>query len=154
MDSFPTGHNRSTRKGTKEKKHFNLSVFFLSPVLCLFHGVAFLLGKEFFGHDSCILINCRFSICFTNVCVEHGKVRLMWPQEKRTGLEGRSLLYSQVSERESLRAPQGHRGKHEWRQETEVLRAFRSQPLLGFLWERQGRLNNLRLASLINLGRI
>lgn len=137
MDPFPTGSNRSTRKGTKGKKHFNLSAFFLSPVLCLFHGVwlfflAFCLNK-FFGHDSCILINCRFSICFKNVCVEHGKVRLMWPQETRTRL-GRKKCVILTGLREGISAcyagPQGETS--EWKQKTEVLREFRSQPLLGF----------------------
>lgn len=79
----------------------------------------------------------------------------MWPQEKRTRL-GRKKSVILTGLREGISAcyagPQGKTS--EWRQKTEVLREFRSQPLLGFLWERQGWLNNLRLASLINLGRI
>lgn len=94
--------------------------------------LAFCLNK-FFGHDSCILINCRFSICFKNVCVEHGKVRLMWPQETRTRL-GRKKCVILTGLREGISAcyagPQGETS--EWKQKTEVLREFRSQPLLGF----------------------
>lgn len=65
------------------------------------------------------------------------------------------VCYTHTSQRGNLACYAGPQGKtSEWRNKTEVLGEFRPQPLLGFLWERQGRLNNLRLASLINLGRI
>ena len=78
------------------------------------------------------------------ILVGHSMVKLVWPQEEMLTRLGSSLLCSQIPERVSLHARQGHSTQHQVvrREKTEVSR-FKQKVYRGFQGnEKQGRVNS------------
>lgn len=139
--------------GAQEKEQRNKSwEFHLNFSLCLFFCFCFFLFSsslspwcgfsswqfcfnKFFGHDSCILINYRFSICSKNLCVGYVKVKSVWPQEEKRTRFGRKKFSIITGPRKDI--------AHAQPQGTDVRREFKA-----------GQVNSLRLACLSSFGRI